>query len=113
VCKMKRLNVARGLWWVWGRSGIYVHNGSKHVVVRVRVGDVLSSSPESCLDIGACGVYETPRMWTTCEVWLCYYTEEREMKSILLRDGGARSTTASFSSRPKPQTLERPRLHNP
>jgi hypothetical protein len=38
-------------------------------------------------------VYETPiMMGTTCEVRLSYYTEEREEKSIFLRDGGARMT---------------------
>ncbi len=67
---MKLLDVARGLCWVWGRRGICVHNGSKHVV-RVRVGDDVSGQ-ESCLDIGACGVYETPiGVGTTCEVRLC------------------------------------------
>ncbi len=76
----------RGLWWVWGRTGIYVHNGSKRVV-GVRVGNV--EAPVYGLDIGACGVYETPG---NCEVRLSHYTEEREEKTILLLDGGARMT---------------------
>jgi hypothetical protein len=78
------METTRGLQWVWDGRRICVHNGSKHVV-RVQVG---TRGPIYGLDIG-CYVYETP---TNCEVRLSHYTEEREEKTILLRDGGARMT---------------------
>jgi hypothetical protein len=83
---MKRLDETRGLQWAWDGRRIYVHNVSKHVV-RVQVG---TRGPIYGLDIG-CYVYETPG---NCEVRLSHYTEEREEKTILLLDGGARMTVA-------------------
>ena len=88
ICKPDcSMETTRGLQWVWARQGIYVHNGSKHIV-HVRVGDALTQ--EYSLDAGRCGVIET--RVGDCEVRLSHYTEERELKTILLLDGGARIT---------------------
>jgi hypothetical protein len=85
ICKPDgSMETTRGLQWAWDGRRICVRNGSKHVV-GVQVG---TGGPIYGLDIG-CFVYETPG---NCEVRLSHYTENRELKTILLMDGGARMT---------------------
>jgi hypothetical protein len=88
---MECLEGTRGLWWAWGQTGIDVHNRSKHVV-HVRIQGGLSTHAWALDSGGRESVLETPTTGPLCEVRLSHYTKEREEKTILLRDGGARMT---------------------
>ncbi len=69
---------------MWARRELYIFNGSKHVV---RVGVDNSPTPNWCVDIGRCSVYESTM--GTSMVTLSYYTEEHDLRSIFLRDNGS------------------------
>ena len=75
-----------GLWWIWMSQEIYVFNGTKHVV-QVTFG----AGPVCAVDIGTGSVF--PVTMKTSMVTLSYYTDARDLKSIVLRDSGSWTTS--------------------
>ena len=93
-----------GLWWVWTRRELYVFNGTKHVV-QVEFGD---PAPVKAVDIGTGSVF--PVTMKTCMVTLSYYTDTRDLMSIVLRDSGSWTTSLTPMVAPSCYTKDRQML---
>lgn len=90
-----------GLWWIWMSQELYVFNGSKHVV-QVEFGD---PAPVCAVDIGTGSLF--PVTMKTCMVTLSYYTDTRDLKSIVLRESGSWTTSLTPMVPPSCYTKDR------
>ena len=97
----RKLVLLDGLWWVWIRQEIYVFNGTKHVI-QVARGD---SAPVCAMDIGTESVF--PVTLETRTVTLSYYTDTRDLMSILVRDSGTWTTSLTPMVPPSCYTNDR------
>ena len=89
-----------GMWWIWTRRELYVYNGSKHVV-QVAFG----AGPVCAVGIGTGSVF--PVTMKTCMVTLSYYTDTRDLMSIVLRDSGSWTTSLTPMVAPSCYTKDR------
>ena len=77
-----------GLWWVWTRErGLYIFNGTKHVV-HVELGDLV---PVYGLDIRIGSFF--PITAKTSMITLRYYTDTHDLMRVLVRDNGSWTTS--------------------
>ncbi len=89
------------LCWMWMRQELYVFNGTKHAI-RVELSD---SSPVRGIDIGTGSVFPvTPE---TRMVTLSYYTDTRDLMSVLVRDSGSWTTSLTPMVPPSCYTNDR------